>query len=79
METNMRVLVTVGAGYIGSHKCFELLEVVHEVFVINNLRNGYEAVLVRVRGITNRELQFANADIRDLNELDARKKYKENL
>jgi UDP-glucose 4-epimerase len=66
----MRVLVTGGAGYIGSHTCVELLEVGHKVFVIDNLSNGHEAALKRVRDITNRELQFMNADIRDSNALD---------
>jgi UDP-glucose 4-epimerase len=63
----MRVLVTGGAGYIGSHTCVELLEAGHEVFVVDNLCDGHEAVLKRVRVITNRELQFTNADIRDIN------------
>ena len=66
----MRVLVTGGAGYIGSHTCVELLEAGHEVFVVDNLCNGHEAALERVRGITKRELQFMNADIRDSNALD---------
>ena len=66
----MRVLVTGGAGYIGSHTCVELLEAGHEVFVIDNLCNGHEIALDRVRGITNRDLQFMNADIRDLSTLD---------
>jgi len=70
METNVRILVTGGAGYIGSHTCVELLEAGHEVFVIDNLCNGHEAALERVRGITNRELQFTNADIRDANALN---------
>jgi UDP-glucose 4-epimerase len=54
----MRVLVTGGAGYIGSHTCVELLDAGHEVFVVDNLCNGHEAALERVRNITNRELQF---------------------
>ena len=66
----MKVLVTGGAGYIGSHTCVELLKVGHEVFVIDNLSNGHEAALERVRLITNCELQFMNADIRDSNALD---------
>ena len=66
----MRVLVTGGAGYIGSHTCVELLDAGHEVFVIDNLCNGHEIALDRVRGITNRDLQFMNADIRDLSILD---------
>ena len=66
----MRVLVTGGAGYIGSHTCVELLNAGHEVFVIDNLCNGHEEALERVRGITSCEIQFMNADIRDLNALD---------
>jgi UDP-glucose 4-epimerase len=66
----MRVLVTGGAGYIGSHTCVELLEACHEVFVIDNLCNGHEIALDRVRGLTNRNLQFMNADIRDTVALD---------
>ena len=69
-KINMRVLVTGGAGYIGSHTCIELLEAGHEVCVIDNLCNGHELALERVRGITNCELQFTNADIRDANALD---------
>jgi UDP-glucose 4-epimerase len=69
-KINMRVLVTGGAGYIGSHTCVELLEAGHEVFVIDNLCNGHEAALERVRKITNCDLQFINADIRDLNSLN---------
>ena len=66
----MKVLVTGGAGYIGSHTCVELLEAGHEVFVIDNLCNGHEIALDRVRGISNRDLQFMNADVRDANALD---------
>ena len=69
-KINMRVLVTGGAGYIGSHTCVELLNAGHEVFVIDNLCNGHEIALDRVRGITNRDLRFMNADIRDLSTLD---------
>ena len=66
----MRVLVTGGAGYIGSHTCVELLKAGHEVFVVDNLSNGHEIALERVHHITNRELQFMNVDIRDTNALD---------
>ena len=66
----MRVLVTGGAGYIGSHTCVELLNSGHEVCVIDNLCNGHEAALKRVQNITNCELQFMNVDIRDANALD---------
>jgi UDP-glucose 4-epimerase len=65
----MRVLLTGGAGYIGSHTCIELLKAGHEVFVVDNLCNGHEAALGRVQSITSCELQFMNADIRDSNTL----------
>ena len=60
----MRILVTGGAGYIGSHTCVELLEAGHEVFVIDNLSNGNEFSIKCIRSITNCELGFINADIR---------------
>jgi len=66
----MRVLVTGGAGYIGSHTCVELLEAGHEVFVIDNLCNGHEVALERVQDITKRDLQFTIADIRNAKALD---------
>ena len=69
-KTKLKVLVTGGAGYIGSHTCVELLGAGHEVFIIDNLCNGHEAAVERVRVITNCELQFMNADIRDSNALD---------
>ena len=69
-KIKLKVLVTGGAGYIGSHTCVELLEAGHEVFVVDNLCNGHEVALERVRGITNRDLKFMNADIRDSNALD---------
>ena len=64
-KIKLRVLVTGGAGYIGSHTCVQLLNAGHEVFVIDNLCNGHEVALERVQVITNCELQFINADIRD--------------
>ena len=69
-KINMKILVTGGVGYIGSHTCVELLQAGYEVFVIDNLSNGHEIALERVRNITNCELQFMNADIRDTVALD---------
>jgi UDP-glucose 4-epimerase len=66
----LKVLVTGGAGYIGSHTCVELLNAGHKVFVIDNLCNGHKTALERVRNITNCELQFIKADIRDSSALD---------
>jgi UDP-glucose 4-epimerase len=46
-KNELKVLVTGGAGYIDSHTCAELLNAGHEVFVIDNLCNGYEIALKR--------------------------------
>ena len=61
----MKVLVTGGAGYIGSHTCVELLAAGHELVVVDNLRNSKPASLQRVREISGRPLDFVHADLRD--------------
>ncbi|MBP8926907.1 MAG: UDP-glucose 4-epimerase GalE [Pseudomonadales bacterium] len=61
----MRILVTGGAGYIGSHTCVELLSDEHEVVVIDNLSNSSVQALNRVRDISGRDLEFHHADLRD--------------
>lgn len=67
----MRILVTGGAGYIGSHTCVELLEAGHDVAVVDNLSNSKEESLRRVKSITGRGLDFVRADLRDGDALDA--------
>ena len=61
----MKVLVTGGAGYIGSHTCVELLERGMEVVVVDNLVNSNAKALERVKQITGKELQFYQIDVRD--------------
>ncbi|SHH32371.1 UDP-glucose 4-epimerase [Cognatiyoonia sediminum] len=61
----MRVLVTGGAGYIGSHTLVELLGQAHEVQVIDNFDNSSPEVLSRVRKLTNGDMSFAEGDVRD--------------
>ena len=61
----MHILVTGGAGYIGSHTVVELLQTGHNVVVLDNLCNSSSAALQRVRQITGREIPFYQADIRD--------------
>ena len=61
----MNVLVTGGAGYIGSHTCVELLESGYGVIVIDNLCNSNPESLRRVQEITGKELKFYEGDVRD--------------
>ncbi|RJG17435.1 UDP-glucose 4-epimerase GalE [Alcanivorax profundi] len=60
-----KVLVTGGAGYIGSHTVLLLLEAGYEVVVLDNLSNSSEESLRRVQTLTGRELTFIKGDIRD--------------
>ncbi len=61
----MNVLVTGGAGYIGSHTCLELLESGYGVIVIDNLRNSNPESLERVQQLTGKSLTFYEGDVRD--------------
>ena len=70
MKETETVLVTGGAGYIGSHTCVELLEAGYDVVVIDNLCNSSSDSLVRVHEITGKTLEFHQADIRDADALD---------
>ena len=62
----MKILVTGGAGYIGSHTCVELLETGHEVVVADNLVNAKKESLVRVEELTGKSLQFYPVDLLDI-------------
>ena len=66
----MKVLVTGGAGYIGSHTCVELLEQGMDVVVIDNLVNSSAKSLDRVEQITGKRLAFYQEDVRDRAALD---------
>ncbi len=59
------ILVTGGAGYIGSHMCVELLQAGYEVVVLDNLSNSSRRSLQAVETITQRKLEFIQGDIRD--------------
>ncbi len=61
----MKILVTGGAGYIGSHTCVELLESGYDVVVIDNLSNSNSESLNRVKKITGKTLRFYEGDVRD--------------
>jgi UDP-glucose 4-epimerase len=64
-EASMRILVTGGAGYIGSHTCIELLNRDYEVVVVDNLCNSSKVSLQRVEQITGKKPVFYEADILD--------------
>ena len=66
----MNVLVTGGAGYIGSHTCVELLEQGMDVVVVDNLVNSSAEAGKRVEQITGRPLKFYQMDVRDRAGLD---------
>ena len=65
----MNILVTGGAGYIGSHTCVALLEAGHQVTVIDNLCNSNADVLTRVQALAGRSLRFVHGDIRNRDDL----------
>ena len=61
----MQILVTGGAGYIGSHTCVELLQSGYDVVVVDNLCNSNPKSLQRVQTITGKTLRFYEGDVRD--------------
>jgi UDP-glucose 4-epimerase len=61
----MRVLITGGAGYIGSHTLLEVLAAGHEAHVVDNFVNAHPEALARVRQLSNRDVRFTAADLRD--------------
>ena len=61
----MAILVTGGAGYIGSHTCVELLNAGYDVVVVDNLYNSSEKALQRVEQITGKKVKFYEVDLLD--------------
>lgn len=61
----MAILVTGGAGYIGSHACVELLEAGYEIIVVDNLSNSKETAVKRVAEITGKSFAFHKIDLLD--------------
>ena len=62
---SMKVLVTGGAGYIGSHTCVELLNAGHEIVIVDNFVNSKPEALDAIRKITGKDFAFVEADLRD--------------
>ncbi len=61
----MKILVTGGAGYIGSHTCIELIKAGYEVVVVDNLCNSSREALKRVEGLVGCDIPFHQVDVRD--------------
>lgn len=61
----MKILVTGGAGYIGSHTCVELLNAGHDIVVVDNLSNSSEKSIDAVKEITGKDFPFYICDILD--------------
>ena len=61
----MSILVTGGAGYIGSHTCVELLNQGYDVVIVDNFYNCKPSSLTRIRALVQKPFSFYNCDIRD--------------
>ena len=72
----MKILVTGGTGYIGSHTCVELLEEGYEVIIVDNLVNSSEDVVDKIEKITGKKVKFYNVDC--CSKEDLRKIFEEN-
>ena len=72
----MKILVTGGAGYIGSHTCVQLLEAGHDIVVLDNLDNSCEKSLEVVKKLTGKDFKFYKVDL--LNYEDVEKVFEEN-
>ena len=67
----MSILVSGGAGYIGSHTCVELINAGYEIVVADNLSNSSEEALARVERITGKKVPFVKAELCHAGEVEA--------
>ena len=70
-EGYMAVLVTGGAGFIGSHTCVELINAGYEVVIVDNLYNSCQEAVNRIEKITGKSVKFYEVDLLDRDALDA--------
>lgn len=66
----MKILLTGGAGFIGSHTCIELIEAGHEAVIADDLSNSKPAVLERLKELTGKDIPFYNIDVADKEKVD---------
>lgn len=67
----MNILVTGGAGYIGSHTCVELLNAGHSIIIADNLCNSKEETITLIKQITNKDVMFYQTDATDEEAIDS--------
>ena len=61
----MKILVTGGAGFIGSHTCVELLNAGYDVVIVDNLVNSKEKTIDAIKKITKKDVKFYKIDLLD--------------
>ncbi len=66
----MKILLTGGAGFIGSHTCIELIEAGHQVVIADDLSNSKPTVLKRLKELTGKEITFYQIDVADKEKLE---------
>jgi UDP-glucose 4-epimerase len=66
----MEILLTGGAGYIGSHTAIELIEAGHKIVIVDNFLNSNPLVIKRIEEIVRQKIPFYNIDVSDVSELD---------
>ncbi|MFT3983884.1 MAG: SDR family NAD(P)-dependent oxidoreductase, partial [Lachnospiraceae bacterium] len=66
----MSILVTGGAGFIGSHTCVELINAGYDVVIVDNLYNSCREAVKRIEQITGRQVKFYEADLLDREALE---------
>jgi UDP-glucose 4-epimerase len=76
MEVRMSILVTGGAGYIGSHTCVVLLEAGYDVIIADNLSNSSIKVIDKIKKISSKDIKFYKVDVTD--EKETEKVFEEN-
>lgn len=69
-EKPMNILVTGGAGYIGSHTCIALLEAGHSVIIADNLSNSKSETVMKIMDIADKEVTFYEIDVTDAEAID---------
>ncbi|MCI6008158.1 MAG: UDP-glucose 4-epimerase GalE [Ruminococcus sp.] len=67
----MKILLTGGAGFIGSHTCIELIKAGHKAVIADDLSNSKPAVLERLKELTGQDIPFYNIDVADKEKVDS--------